>query len=214
MLSGFVNAVLFTATRRVIQFPANWKSRLFSFSRQSNDPEGGRMTGPYISTTMTTQVDEPDSPTAHAPVMQGPQAPLTSTSPAPFNTYTGFTATTSQPNAHGDSFSTAQSATSFVTYQGKRPQWVGHGRSWSGGSARSGSSGGTVTTRDDPSAFSGGPLVKNASAEGRSGYPSGYGRERSGSEGSIRYQAGYIPGDSSSLQRVNKALPSLPGENR
>jgi G protein-coupled glucose receptor regulating Gpa2 len=215
MLSGFVNAILFTTTRRVIQFPSSWKTRLFSFSQRSSDPEGSPMTGPYISTTTTTQIDEPDSPTARTPIMRGPQAPLTSTSPIPFTTYTSFTIPPHQPHQphhHSGDVNTAQSTADFGSLHGKRPQWVGHGRSVSGDSARSGSSAATLTTRDDPNAFSGTPLVKNASAEGRSGYPYVYRRERSGSEGSIQYQAGNASpsGDSNSSQRVQKALPSLP----
>jgi len=191
---------------------------LFSFSQRSSDPEGSPMTGPYISTTTTTQIDEPDSPTTRTPIMRGPQAPLTSTSPISSTTYTPFTIPPHQPHQphqphyHSGDVNTAQSTADFGSLHGKRPEWVGHGRSVSGGSARSGSSAATLTTRDDPNAFSGTPLVKNASAEGRSGYPYVYRRERSGSEGSIQYQAGNASpsGDSNSSQRVQKALPSLP----
>lgn len=213
MLSGFVNAILFTATRRVIHFPSSWKSRLFSFSRRGNDPEGDLITAPYYSTTTMTQIDEPDSPTARAPTTRGLQAPLNSTSPPLVSpSYTPFTPFTSQPNTNGGSLRTAQSAAGFGPQQSKRPQWVGHGRSESDGSVRSGSSAATLTIRDDPMTFSGAPLVKKASVDGRSGYPHIYGRERGGSEGSIQPQARNhaAPGSSSSSSGVNKDLPSLP----
>ena len=195
MLSGFVNAILFTATRRVIHLPSRWKnSRLFTFSRRSNDPERSFINGPTMA-----QVDDPNDRTDRAPITQGSQAPLAQTP---------FTYPTSQPNANSGGPSNQYTA-SFGPRHGRRPQWAGHGRGGSESSVRSGSSEATLTTRDDPTTFSGVPLVKNASAEGRGEYPHIYQRERSGSEGSIRYQAGYAAASSSS-RGVNKDLPSLP----
>jgi hypothetical protein len=200
MLSGFVNAILFTTTRRVIQLPSSWKrNRFFTFSRRSNDPEQSYFTGPYTSTATMTEVDEPDSPTARASATRGSQAPFA---------FTPFTPPTINSGGSGGP-STTQYATSFGPQHGRRPQWIGHGRSGSESSVRSGSSSATLTSRDDPTAFSGVPLVKNASVEGRGGYPYIYGRGRSGSEGSIRHQAGYAAASSSS-RGVNKDLPSLP----
>lgn len=200
MLSGFVNAVLFTTTRRVIQLPSSWKNnRLFTFSRRSNDTERILSAGQNSATATMIQVDGPDYPTANASVAQGIQAPLA---------FTPFTYPTSQPNASSGGPSTTQYDASFGAQHGMRPKWPGHGRSGSDGSLRSGGSAATLT---DPTAFSGVPLVKNASAEGRGGYPLIYGRERSGSEGSIRNQTGYAA-TSSSSRGVNKDLPSLPTE--
>ena len=199
MLSGFVNAVLFTTTRRVIQFPSSWKSRMLTFSRRSSDSEH------QVSTATITQFDEPDS-------MRGPQAPLTSTF---IPSYTPFAyQPPAQPNASASGPSPAQSTPSFGPQHGKRPQWIVHGRSTSDSSMRSASSAATLAIRDDPTAFSGVPLVKNASAEGRSGYPYVYGRERSGSEGSIRHQVGRgtASGSGSLSSSRDKALPSLPPE--
>lgn len=203
MLSGFVNAVLFTTTRRVIHFPSKWKNNhLFTFSRRSNDPERILSQGQYSSTTTMIQVDEPDYPTARAPVTQGRQAQ---------SVYAPFAYSTSQPNVHGGDPSTTQYATSFGAQHGMRPKWPGHERNGSESSLRSNGSAATLTSRDDPTAFSGVPLVKNASAEGRGEYPRIHGRERSGSEGSIRHQAGYAAA-SGSTRGVNKNLPSLPTE--
>jgi hypothetical protein len=207
MLSGFVNAVLFTATRRVVRLPSSWKNnRLFTFSRRSNDPERSQFQGQYSATATMIQVDEPDSSIAHAPVTQGQQAP---------SAYTPFTYPTSQPQPHanGGGPSTTQYTAPFGTQRGMRPKWPGHGRSGSESSLRSGSSAATLTIRDDPTAFSGAPLVKNSSAEGRGVYSHIYGRERSGSEGSIRHQAGYAAASGSS-RGVNKDLPSLPNEGQ
>lgn len=203
MLSGFVNAILFTTTRRVIHFPSSWKSRWLTFSNRGHDPERSPITGPQISTTTVTQFDEPDSPTTRAPVMRGPQASTSFNSSYPSPTYPS-----SQPNPHAGAL--AQSAASFGPQHGKRPQWIAHDRSGSDGSLRSGSSAATLAIRDDPTAFSGIPLVKNASAEGRSGYPHIYGRERSGSEGSLRHQARYVSTSGSLSSSRDKALPSLP----
>jgi|SRR5258706_13640483 len=205
MLSGFANAALFTMTRRVIQLPSSWKNnRSFTFSHRSNDAEGILSTGQYSLTATMTQVDDPDYPTANAPVTQGPQAPLA---------FTPFTYPTSQPNDSSGGPSTTQYAASVGAQHGMRPKWPGHGRSGSDSYvrqayARSGVSAATLT---DPTAFSGVPLVKNASAEGRGGYSHIYGRERSGSEGSIQHQPGYAAASSSS-RGVNKDLPSLPTE--
>jgi len=219
MLDGFVNALLFTATRRVIQLPPNWKISHFTLSRRSHDSERGPITGPYMSTATATmtQVDEPDNPTARAPGTPDTQAPLASISRASLNpSYPPLTPPPSQRNAHGGGLSTTQPASSLSPLQGKRPQWVGHGRSGSEGSARSSSSLSTLTLRWDPTGFSGTPLVKNASADGRGGYLPTYGRERSGSEGSIRHQAGHVaaPGNSSSPRGIHKPLPSLPTEDQ
>ena len=203
MLSGFVNAVLFTTTRRVIHFPSRWKNnRWFTFSRRSNDPDRILSQGQYSSTTTMIQADEPDYYTVRAPVTQGLQAP---------SVYAPFTYSTSQPNVNGGGPSTTQYTTTFGAQHGMRPKWPGHERSGSESSLRSNSSAATLTSRDEPIAFSGVPLVKNASAEGRGEYPRMYGGERSGSEGSIRHQAGYAAA-SGSTRGVNKDLPGLPTE--
>lgn len=198
MLSGFVNAILFTTTRRVIHFPSSWKGRWLTFSQRSQDSERGPITGPQISTTTMTQVDEPDSPTTRA--LRAPQV---------YSPYVPATHPTPQPNPHAGGLGPAQSGASFGSQYGKRPQWAVHDRSGSEGSLRSAT---TLVIRDDPTAFSGVPLVKNASAEGRGGYPYIYGRGRSGSEGSIRYQAGYAAASGSLSSSRDKALPSLPPE--
>ena len=207
MLSGFVNAVLFTTTRRVIQLPSSWKNnRLFTFSRRSNDTERVLSTVLYSPTTTMTHVDDPHHASASTSVTRSPQAPLA---------FTPFSYPKSQPNDSSSGPSTTQYAPNFGAQHGVRPKWPGHGRSGSDGSLRPVSvrSGGSAATLTDPTAFSGVPLVKNASAEGRGGYPHIYGRERSGSEGSIQRQPGYAAADGSSSSRgVNKDLPSLPPE--